>query len=136
MTNHIRPALAGLALACAVTAASAQNVMVYLLDRLEQPTYARAWAAMLGDQRGLPYWLVNRAKGSTQGQGRQAVIEGRDVELYGACQPHNCNVSHFEVMFTDRGARAKGVLVIDGGTPRFFGRPDAAESAALLNAGL
>ncbi len=136
MTKSLRPALAGVALICAVTAASAQNVMVYLFDRLEQPAYARAWAVMLGGQRDIPQWLANRAKGSTQGAGHQGVVEGHDVEFYRACQPHNCSASAFAVMFTDRGTRAKGVLVIDGGTPRFFGRPDAAESAAMLNAGL
>ena len=133
--NRPRPALAGLALLCAVGSASAQNVMVYLFDRLEQPAYARSWAAMLGDQRHLPYWLVNKAKGSTQGAGKQVVIEGRDAEVYGACQPHNCSDSRFMVMFTDRGTQAKGVLVEDNGTPRFFGRPNAAEATMLLRPG-
>ena len=134
MTTRIRAALAGAALALAASAASAQNVMVYLFDRLEQPVYARAWGVMLGGQRDIPPWLANRAKGSTQGAGHQAVIEGRDAEVYYACQPHNCSGSRFGVMFTDRGSRAKGVLIVEGGTPRFFGRPDAVEAAALIQA--
>ncbi len=136
MMMRLRPALAGLALICGIAPVSAQNVMVYLFDRLDQPAYARAWAAMLGDQRHLPPWLVNRAKGATQGAGRQIVIEGQDAELYGACQPHNCSDNRFVVMFTDRGVRAKGVLIEDNGTPRFFGNPDPVEAAALLRPGL
>lgn len=134
MRTCIRVALAGAALALTTSAASAQNVMVYLFDRLEQPTYARAWGAMLSGQRDIPPWLTNGAKGATAGPGHQSVVEGRDAELYYACQPHNCSRSRFGVMFTDRGRRAKGVLIVEGGTPRFFGQPDAVEAAALMQA--
>ena len=87
---------------------------------------------MLAGQRNIPPWLGKNAKGATTGAGHQAVIEGRDAELYYACQPHDCSGSRFVVMFTDRGARAKGVLIVEGRTPRFFGRPDAVEAAALM----
>lgn len=130
----MRPALAALALLCTLAPASAQNVMVYLSDRLEQPAYAFAWAAMFAMDGKLPFWLRDKAKGSTQSQGRREIVDGRDVELYGACQPHNCDLSRFEVIFLDRGKRAKGVLILNGGGPQFFGYPNAAEATALLNA--
>ena len=134
MTTRIRTVLAGAVLTLTASAASAQNVMVFLFDRLEQPAYARAWGTMLSGQRDIPQWLGNKAKGAVSGAGHQAVIEGSDAEVYYACQPHNCSASRFGVMFTDRGARAKGVLIVEGGTPRFFGRPDAVEAAALMQA--
>lgn len=132
MTSRLCPALAVLALLCAATSAPAQKASVYLFDRLEQPAYARAWAAMLAGERRLPTWLGNKAGGSPQQPGRAITLGNRDLELYDACQPHNCSDSRLVVMFSDRGAKAKGVLIEANSRPRFFGHPSAAEAAALL----
>ncbi|MGO9006041.1 MAG: Ivy family c-type lysozyme inhibitor [Beijerinckiaceae bacterium] len=89
-----------------------------------------------GGATGLPRWIGQIAgKGNyVASPGTRATIEGANYRLFHACEAHNCAVNEFEVMFSAGGSHAYGMLIDDGGSPRWFGAPDAEIQAALAKA--
>jgi hypothetical protein len=108
----------------------------YLFDVMKTPTYRHAWTEMLAGAKGLPRWIGQIAgKGNyVATPGTSATIGSRTYRLFHACEAHNCAGNEFEVMFSADGSHAYGVLIDDGGSPRWFGAPDAEIQAALAKA--
>lgn len=116
-------------------AATAQTQAPYLTDVLKDPAYHAGWSRMLGGARP-PAWLVtfSRTGNGVVTPMTPGVVAGRPVEFFSVCKPHDCGSNRLEVMFESGGGKARGALVVDDRPPRFLGRPDAAERAALVKA--
>lgn len=105
----------------------------YLSELLNEPRHARAWRAMLQDQRDLGDWLADyaRTRNGPTAALDDVLIEGRHHRGHMVCKTHDCGAHRFFVVFAPDTAQAWGLLLRTGREDRFFGQPDDAMQSAL-----
>ena len=123
-----------LALVLLIGAPAAAEDGPYLFEQLKKPAYRSSFQALFQGQAQLEPWLKAYIK---TGNGvdipaTTQVINGQTYSAHEVCQPHNCPGNVLYVLFTPAGSRAYALFTKDDGSQRFFGNPDDAIKAALL----
>ena len=124
--------LACLGLAAALAMPALANEGEYIFDTLKHPAYRKAWAKLLAGEKDLPDWV--RSGNVTATPAVVINTDGVEYEFHNACKPHDCGGNTLEVMFSEGGAQAWGLLALESRAPRFLGKPDAPKRIALERA--
>lgn len=100
--------------------------------------HADTLTRLLRGQRGLPAWVRNMvSRGNyVTAASMQVVVGGVAMELFSACQPHNCDGSELKALFSADG-KVGFLRIRDQRLGEvFLGEPGAAEKEPLAANGL
>lgn len=137
---HIfRIAILGLGLAAPLAAqAAADNskqpavdLSKYTSEMAQKPVFSTAYRSMAA----LPAWV--RTGRGTASPTLTQTIEGKPYLVGHLCEPHNCAQNQFEVVFSENGKQAWGLLSSRRGKTLYqmpFGNPDDAVLAVMTQA--
>jgi hypothetical protein len=122
-----------LALTVLATPALAAD-LPYLFQRLKEPAYRTAFAALFRGRSDLDPWVRTylRTGNGVDSPGQPAA--GGVYELYQTCEPHNCAGNFLYTLFLPGGGKAWALLTRDGGNFRFFGNPPPKQQTLLTEA--
>ena len=129
-----RPIFAVLLLAASITLVSKSAVAdEYLFDLLAKPEYSKSWNALIQNERSVDAWLAKygKTKNGPTSPGRTVKLNDGSYILNMVCKAHDCGDNKFYVLFSPNGTEAWGLLVTNGTTERFFGKPDEERKIAL-----
>ena len=117
-------------------AGSAPADGAYLFDLLKQPTYRAAWTAMFKGEKGIDPWIATFARtyDGVATASSEVTVNGQSNLVAEVCKPHDCGGNRLYVLFAPGARQAWGLLVVDGASPRWFGKPGAAIRDALNEA--
>ncbi len=78
------------------------------------PVYEKSLRDLLRSARTLPAWVRNMVSNPRYVSGASEVVtvDGRPMELFGACPPRQCTEAHMRVLFDPEG-KAMALLVQD-----------------------
>ena len=113
--------------------ASPAFAQAYLYDLLAKPSYSKSWNALFLDEKNVDAWLAKYSK--TQDgpamPGKQLKLGGASYQINSVCKTHDCDRNMFYVLYAPNGAKAWGLLLKEGKSERFFGKPDEEQKNAL-----
>jgi hypothetical protein len=108
----------------------------YLFAIMKQKAYRDAFVASVAAEKDLPAWIgqITGKEDYVAEPETHTTIDGVTYRLFHACKPHDCPNNELEVMFSPGGAPAYALLIEDKKPDRWFGKPNAAQQAALTQA--
>jgi hypothetical protein len=122
---------AAAALALTSSAARAEEPG-YLFDAIRLYKYKMSWERLLKSVEPIPDWLLHfDAFNGAAGDLVPVSIGGKPYHISYVCEPTNCAVHKFEVLFDAEGLHAWGALGGKDVPPAFYGNPNPAEQEAL-----
>lgn len=102
------------------------------------PEHKKSLVALLRGRRDLPEWarsIVTSARYVT-GVSRIVTLPEGAFELFGACDPRNCQNSHIRILFSADGSRVWARLVDPKDGQQVLGEPSADQLRALMTPGI
>lgn len=111
----------------------------YLFDVLKRsPVHAETLAGLLRGERALPPWVRNMVARGTYvaGASTAVTVNGQAMELFTACEAHNCADSQVKVLFSADGRQAFLRVVDKKQGQIYLGDPSPEEKAPLMKPGL
>jgi clan AA aspartic protease (TIGR02281 family) len=114
--------------------------LIYLSQRLHNPTYKTTFDNLFRGAVKIPPWFVTYLKTQSAAESPEVKIEigGWTFEHYRICEPHNCSGSFMHVMFVPGGQKAWAEITFDSGDYVVYGRsrnpiPAPAEESFALD---
>lgn len=125
--------LIGTAMSMASSMAFAE---VYLYDLLANPSYSKSWNSLFLDEKNVDAWLAKYSKtqDGPAAPGKQVRLRGAVYQINSVCKTHDCDRNMFYVLYAPNGSKAWGLLLKEGKSERFFGKPDEEQKLALREA--
>lgn len=102
------------------------------------PEHKKALIALLRGRRDMPEWarsIVTSARYVT-GVSRMVSLPEGVFELFGACDPRNCQNSHIRILFSADGSKVWARLVDPKDGQQVLGEPSADQLQALMAPGI
>ena len=109
-----------------------KSTVPYLFELLEQSDFMKSWQKLFSGKKNVPSWLTEYAKtkNGPSSPGGKITLGGQNYVTGSVCMAHNCGNSYFDVLFTENGKNAWGLLV-ENDQMRYFNNPDKEKQKAL-----